>query len=316
MRSRSSLSLQFRAEAYDFPTGSVTAGTVMSWLDKAGYATAASWTGTNVVAGYVGNLHFAHPVPVETPITVQCRMLYTGTSSVHVQSRLVLPTILDDEGQPTVATEVIMVYVAIDDNGEKVRVKPWEPTTDAAQERAVKAKARSDQLKASEKSLMTIAFPEQEETTAEIIRLRFIVSEPDAGVGVRVGGGSVLRWLDEAANVCGARWVQDNVVAVFAGGVRFENMVYGGDLLEIEARLVHTSAHSMHVMLRAWTSTRFDPTQIPVAHGITVLVDPGQDGKAKRIRPWHPRTVLETELEQHCTELVRMRNEIAYSWAL
>src|SRR5699024_3633406 len=93
MRSRSSITLHFRAEAYDHPSGYVDAGTVMSWLDKAGYAAAATWAGSNVVATYIGNMKFGHPVPVDTQITAQARLIYTEDTQVHVQGRLTLPEV-------------------------------------------------------------------------------------------------------------------------------------------------------------------------------------------------------------------------------
>src|SRR5699024_3875725 len=131
MRSRSSITLHFRAEAYDHPSGYVDAGTVMCWLDKAGYASAATWAGSNVVANYIGNMRFGQPVPVDTQIAAQARLIYTEGTQVHVQARLALPEVLGDDGEPTVATWVVIVYEAIDAQGEPRVVKEWEPRTEA-----------------------------------------------------------------------------------------------------------------------------------------------------------------------------------------
>ena len=46
MRPPGALALEFRADSFDHPTGLVDAGTVISWIEKAGYAVAASWAGT------------------------------------------------------------------------------------------------------------------------------------------------------------------------------------------------------------------------------------------------------------------------------
>ena len=68
---RSSVALQFRAEAYDHPDGSVDAGTVMTWIDKTAYAAAARLDGVRralvdqpdhlspQVLDIVGKLHVA-----------------------------------------------------------------------------------------------------------------------------------------------------------------------------------------------------------------------------------------------------------------
>ena len=41
-----------------------SAGRVLEWIDKAGYAAAAGWSGTYAVTAYVGNVRFTRPVEV------------------------------------------------------------------------------------------------------------------------------------------------------------------------------------------------------------------------------------------------------------
>src|SRR5690625_4528344 len=163
MRSRSSITLHFRAEAYDHPSGYVDAGTVMSWLDKAGYATAATWSGSNVMASYIGNMRFGHPVPVDTQIAAQARLIFTEGSLVHVQARLALPDVLDADGEPTVATWVVIVYEAVDAQGEPKQVKDWEPRTGAGHRRREVAAVRSIEHTRGEESLGQVSFPARSE---------------------------------------------------------------------------------------------------------------------------------------------------------
>lgn len=315
MPARTSIALNFRAEAYDFPDGSVDAGTVMSWLDKAGYAMAATWTRTNVVAAYVGNMRFQHSVPVESTVVVQARLIRTGKKTVHVQTRLLLPEQLDEDGKPTVSTQCVLIYTAVNDAGDPVPVPPWEPTTEGGLARRALAERRGVEHRAGEDALDTAVFPEPEDTSAEIVTLRFVASTKEVPRGGKVPGGTVLRWIDTAADVCAARWVGASVVAVFAGGVRFLREVRSGDLVEIEARLVHTTKRSVYVVIRARTGSRTSRDMHSFAHGVSVMVSTGADGKAREVPAWEATTAEEKVLEEMSVDLVELRNRVVYEWA-
>ncbi len=314
MRSRSSITLHFRAEAYDHPSGYVDAGTVMSWLDKAGYAAAATWAGGNVVATYIGNMKFGHPVPVDSQITAQARLIYTEDTQVHVQGRLTLPDVLNEDGEPTVATWVVMVYEAVDAAGNPKQIKQWEPRTEAGHRRREVAKQRSIEHVRGEEALGQISFPEDADTTAEVVLLCFIAHAAEVTPGFRLQGGSVMNWLDEAAFVCASRWAGKPAVAVFAGGVQFYHGVYVGDIVEIEARIVHTTERSMYLVVRAWSGKPEQRNLGPVAQSIAIMVV-AEEGKAEPIPSWQPQTEAEKQLQHHAIELVSMRNKNVYEWS-
>lgn len=314
MRSRSSVTLHFRAEAYDHPSGYVDAGTVMSWLDKAGYATAATWSKTNVVATYIGNMRFGHPVPVDTQITAQARLIYTEGSRVHVQARLALPEILGDDGKPTVATWVVIVYEAVDTTGEPKQVQEWVPRTEAGHRRREVAKARAIEHARGEDALGQVTFPDPADTTAEVVLLCFIAHAAEVTPGFRLQGGTLMDWLDEAAFVCASRWAGEPTVAVFAGGVQFYHGVYVGDIVEIEARVVHTTERSIYLVVRAWSGKAHQRDLHPVAQSIAIMVVAG-DGKAEPVPGWQPQTAAEKQLQRHAIDLVSMRNKNVYEWS-
>lgn len=311
---RSTVALQFRAEAYDHPDGSVDAGTVMTWIDKTAYAAAASWSGGDVVGSYVGNMHFANPVPVETRVIVEARVVHTGRTSVHVQTRVVLPDTRDQHGKALVCTECVMVYVAVDSAGTPIPVRPWEPGTPEELERARLAKVRGTIRREVEEAMVAVPAPEGE-LTAETVVLRFIANTREVYPGEKVQAGAVMRWIDEAADVCASRWSGLPVVAVFAGGVRFYQPVRVGDLVEIEARLVHTSARSMHVSIRARAGDRREREPRLIAHGLTVMVSTGADGRAVPVKQWRAVTEQDQSLERRALELVGLRNKASHEWA-
>lgn len=314
MPTHSSIALQFRAESYDHPDGTVDAGTVMTWIDKTAYASAASWSGTNVVSSYVGNMHFGQPVPVETRVVVQARVVLTGRTSVHVQTRVVLPEVKDAHGRATVSTECVMIYVAVDHEGNSIPVRPWTPETPEEEERQRLAQLRGSIRRDAEEAMIE-APPPAAELTGESVVLRFVANTREVYPGEKVQGGAVMRWIDEAANVCASRWSGQPVVAVFAGGVRFYQPVRVGDLVELEARLVHTSSRSMHVSVRARAGDRREREPMLIAHGLTVMVSTGPDGRAAPVPQWPARTEQDQDLERRALELVGLRNKAAHEWA-
>ena len=139
MKHIGALSLDFRADSFDHPSGIVDAGTAISWIDKVCYAVAASWSGSFVRARYMGNMQFRHAVPVDTQATVQARVVHTDGSDVHVQTRLMLPEIPDAAGDPTVCTSSIAVYSA-EEGGTRLTVPQWVPATPNQVERDEQAR--------------------------------------------------------------------------------------------------------------------------------------------------------------------------------
>lgn len=292
----------------------------MAWIDKAGYAAAATWAKSNVLASYVGNMIFDKPVPVETTVRIQSRLIYTGNTSVHVQCRVVLPDVLDDDGFPTVATHVVLIYVAVDGNNKPIKVPAWEPQTEAAQLRQQAAKIQADEHRQSEYALGNVQFPPPEETTAELVTLRFLANDKGVYPGARVQAGAMMRWMDEAARVCASRWAGEDAVAIFAGGVQFYHGVHAGELLEIEARIVRVTPRSMYIVVRGWAGAATSKLLRPIAQGISVMVVPESNPdnptveRAAKVPAWEPGTGAEVQLQDRAAELVKIRNTIVYNW--
>ncbi|WP_288819451.1 acyl-CoA thioesterase [uncultured Micrococcus sp.] len=314
MHVRGALSLDFSAESYTHPTGTVDAGTVIAWIDKVGYAVAASWSGSFVRAAYVGNMQFRHPVPVDTRATVQARVVYTEGAQIHVQTRLLLPEIPDAEGRPVVCTDCLMVYTAEED-GVPQDVPVWEPATERQAERARQAREATGLRAEIEGGMAAMPFPDQVGERDELVTLRFLAGASHATVGSTVRAAAVMRWIDEAAAVCAARWSgTENVVAAFAGGVRFVETIRVGEVVSVDALLVHTSARAMHVALRVYAARRHERRGRVVAHSLAVMVAP-DDGRARPVEQWEPESEWAAGLEEKAVELVRLRSEAGATWS-
>lgn len=70
------------------------------------------------------------------------------------------------------------------------------------------------------------------------ITLRFLASPSDVNLFGNVHGGSVMKWIDEAAYACAVGWAGRPAVTVYVGGIQFYRPVHIGDLVEVRAKLI------------------------------------------------------------------------------
>ena len=107
--------------------GKVHGGSVMKWIDQAGYTCAAGWTGEYCVTVYVGGIRFLEPIMVGELVEVNAQVVRTGRTSLDV-------TIDIYAGNPRTSTmrracHCVMVFVAVDAEGRPKEVPTWTPTT-------------------------------------------------------------------------------------------------------------------------------------------------------------------------------------------
>ena len=108
--------------------GKVHGGAVMKWIDQAGYACAAGWSGQYCVTVYVSGIGFRRPVPIGNMVEVHAKLIYTGKTSMHIAVDV-------SAGAPkgylyAQTTHCIIVFVAVDDKGAPVEIERWEPETE------------------------------------------------------------------------------------------------------------------------------------------------------------------------------------------
>ncbi len=122
------LTLRFLAEPTDVNFGGkVHGGAVMRWIDQAGYACAVGWTGQYCVTVYVGGIRFYKPILIGHMVEVKARVIYTGRTSLHLSMDVMACDPRDGVYQKT--THCIIVFVAVNAEGERVEVPPWLPKT-------------------------------------------------------------------------------------------------------------------------------------------------------------------------------------------
>lgn len=123
------LTFRFLAQPTDVNYGGkVHGGIVMKWIDQVGYAAAVGWSGHYSVTVAVGGIRFVAPIRTSDLVTVQAKLVYTGTSSMHfaIDVRARDPM----GGESRLCTHCVIVFVALDDvEGKPIPVPPWKPET-------------------------------------------------------------------------------------------------------------------------------------------------------------------------------------------
>ena len=144
----SSITLRFLAEPSTVNFGGkVHGGTVMKWIDEAGYACATAWSKCYCVTVYVGGIRFHRPIVIGHLVEVEARLAYTGNTSMNIAVEVRSGDIKGDTLEKT--TECLIVFVAVDPDGKPAPVQPWTPGTPAETALAQRTKAQLDASRAA-----------------------------------------------------------------------------------------------------------------------------------------------------------------------
>ena len=128
-KNKRELTLRFLAEPTDVNFGGkVHGGSVMKWIDQAGYACAGHWSGGYCVTVYVGGIRFLQPIHIGNLVEVQAKVIYTGRTSMHISVDVMASAPQDDEMTKT--THCIIIFVAVDKDGKPQPTPQWIPMTD------------------------------------------------------------------------------------------------------------------------------------------------------------------------------------------
>lgn len=308
------ITMRFMTTPADTAAGghTIAAGSVMEWIDKAAYACAVGWSGGYCVTAYVGNVRHRRPIPPGSIIEVGARLVHTGRSSMHIVTTVSFADVSARAYLP--ATTCILIFVAKGADGLPTAVPAWAP---ASRSDRKLAEAALERIPARQeiKSLM-LAEDYSGATDAPRTTLRFLVPPGVVNWGGKAHGGTVMRWIDEAAYACAAAWSGDGddssaAVAVYSGGIHFFAPVRIGDLVEVESRLLHTSVRSMHVSTHVRSADPRRPHEMVTATQCqSVYVVPTADGVAQPVPQWQPELPADRRLEEHVREVIALREKI------
>ena len=304
------ITLRFLATPADTSAGgaSVAAGSVMEWIDKAGYACAVGWSGAYCVTAYVGNVQHRRPIPPGSLVEVRARIVRTGRTSMHVVVTVLAGDLGAHDLEPAVTC--VLVFVAKDAAGVPVEVPTWEASSDADR-RLTEAALDRMSARAAIKALML-----QEESTeasrAPRSALRFLAPPAVVNFGGKAHGGTVMRWIDEAAYACAVAWTGDaRAVGIYSGGIHFLAPVRIGDLVDVDARIVLTTDRSLHLSIRVDTADPRDPQHRTVTtRCMSIFAVPGDDGSALPVPQWRPELDEDVQLEARALQIIELRKGI------
>lgn len=302
------MTLRFLAAPTDVSDDGVAvqAGSVLEWIDKAGYACAVGYSGSYCVTAYVGNVHFIRPIESGDLIEVNARVVHTGRSSMQVVVTVDAADVRKRIYRP--AMDCILVFVAMDEQGHPRPVSQFEPADD---EEAQLASGVVERIAA--RAEIRDAMRAQEYTDAGTLQretFRFLAAPSDANWGGNAHGGTVMRWIDDVARACAMGWCGAEAVAVYSGGIHFMAPIHIGDIVELQSRLIHTGAHSMHIAVHVRAR---DPRQTAwreTTRCMSVFVSREATGHAAPV----PQAVLRSDedyrLDAHARDLVTRRAKL------
>jgi acyl-CoA hydrolase len=117
---------QFISEPSDVNYGgNVHGGSVMKWIDQAGYACASLWSANYCVTVYVGGIRFYSPIKIGHFVKVEAEIIYTGKTSMHIAINVFSRNIKRKDFEKK--THCIIVFVAVDSEGNSVEVPKFTP---------------------------------------------------------------------------------------------------------------------------------------------------------------------------------------------
>ena len=286
--------------------GVVDGGRLLEWIDKAAYAAAAKWSGRDCATAYVGNVHLDRPISAGELVELNACVVYTGRTSMHI-----LVTVYSSDparAKSFQSAQCAIVLVAVDDDGKPVEVPPWTPATMLEMQRHRQARVRIAMRKRIEGAMAAESYTAA--GTGPRATLRFLAAPTDVHSCGKVHGGRVMRWIDEAAYVCGSDWTGAQVITSYIAGIRFCRPIDVGHVVEVTARIIHTGPRSIHSSVHVSTTDIDGGQPCLAAHGLAVLVSLDERGKARPVPQWEPRSDEDHRLRQHARHLIELRQFI------
>jgi acyl-CoA hydrolase len=110
------------------PLGFILGGTVMHLIDIAGAIAGHRHTRTRLVTAAVDGLEFLHPIKVGDLIILKSRVTCTFTTSLEVRVEVYSEETLTGRRQMT--SRAFLTFVAIDRDGNRIKIPPLLTETD------------------------------------------------------------------------------------------------------------------------------------------------------------------------------------------
>jgi uncharacterized protein (TIGR00369 family) len=137
------------------------------------------------------------------------------------------------------------------------------------------------------------------------------ISEPtDVNFGGKVHGGVVMKWIDQTAFTCARTWSGTYCVTVYVGGIRFLKPIRIGEVVKVEASVIHTGSTSIHIAVDVFSKSFEESEMTRTTHCVIVFVSVDENGKPQKVKPWNPKSKREKELDTYAKKLKDLREKI------
>jgi len=137
------ITFQFISEPMDVNFGGkVHGGIVMKWIDQTAYTCARSWAENYCVTVYVGGIRFYKPISIGEVIKINAYVIYTGNTSIHIAVDVFSRDFKEQQFEKK--THCVIVFVSVDEAGNPIPVKKWNPQTETEKQLAEYAKKLVD----------------------------------------------------------------------------------------------------------------------------------------------------------------------------
>ena len=100
-------------------------------------------------------------------------------------------------------------------------------------------------------------------------------------------------------------------MAVYSGGIHFTNPIHIGDIVELEARLIHTGPHSMHIAVHVRARDPRETAWRDTTRCMTIFVTRDESGRASDVRQLALTSDEDKRLDAHAVDLIRRRAELS-----
>ena len=107
--------------------GRVPGGTVLRWVDEAGFACASAWAKGDVVTEFVGGAHFVHPIRPGDLVEVHARLAYTTEHSMCLALEVRSGGVQGEP--PRDVLHCVALYTAVEADETPRLVDKWSPET-------------------------------------------------------------------------------------------------------------------------------------------------------------------------------------------
>lgn len=142
------------------------------------------------------------------------------------------------------------------------------------------------------------------------ITFQFISEPADINYGGKVHGGEVMKWIDQTAFACARNWAESYCVTVYVSGIQFHKPINIGELIKINAKVIHTGTTSIHIAVDVHARYFEEKDYEKKTDCVIVFVAVDKNGKPRPVKKWVPRNDHEVKMEKYAKKLKSLQDTI------